>query len=161
MRKVLKSIGIVVCSCILTATPVMGATAQQVEYMDGEQWKQTVVHMYDRRGNWIADGMLSISNPRNGKIGIYMSTLCHQPVDEIEMSIAIDQYKGYWDQVDYLTYNFYPEDGESLVKATVDIELPGHEVDQLYKLRGTHIVYVNSGSESLDSETGDMLITDH
>ena len=64
MRKVLKSIGIVVCSCILTATPVMGATAQQVEYMDGEQWKQTVVHMYDRRGNWIADGMLSISHSR-------------------------------------------------------------------------------------------------
>ena len=80
--------------------------------MGGADRQQTVIQIYDRRGNWVADGMLEISNPRNGKIGIYISTMCHVPVDEIEMSIAVDQDKGYWEQVDYLTYHFYPEDGE-------------------------------------------------
>ena len=85
----------------------------------------------------MADGLLSISNPRNGKIGIYISTMCHVPVDEIEMSVAVDQDKGDWEQVDYLTYHFYPEAGEDgIEEASVDYELPGHEANQYYRLRG-------------------------
>ena len=156
MKKIIKSIGIGVLASILGATLVLANVNYPLES------QQTVVKIYDRRGNWVADGFLSISNPGNGKIGIYMSTLCHVPVDEIEMTIAIDQYKGSWTQVDYLTYNFFPENGkDGIEEASVDIELPGHEANQLYKLRGTHFVYLNGSSESLDSETGSMLITDH
>ena len=84
MKKIIKSIGIGVLASILGATPVLANVNYPLES------QQTVVKIYDRRGNWVADGFLSISNPGNGKIGIYMSTLCHVPVDEIEMTIAIE-----------------------------------------------------------------------
>ena len=157
-KRIIKGIGLGILTGLLMTMPVL---ADSAVVMGGADRQQTVIQIYDRRGNWVADGMLEISNPRNGKIGIYISTMCHVPVDEIEMSIAVDQDKGYWDQVDYLTYNFYPEDGEDLIHASVDYDLPGHEANQYYRLRGVHTVYMGSSSESLSSETGGMLITDH
>lgn len=160
-KRILKGICLGILTGILATVPAFGGTGNQVQMPGGEYRQQTVIQIYDRRGNWIADGMLSISNPRNGKIGIYISTLCHVPVDEIEMSVAVDQDKGGWEQVDYLTYNFYPDEDDDLVHASVEYELPGHETNQYYRLRGLHTVYMGNSSESLDSETGGMLITDH
>lgn len=120
------------------------------------------VKLYDRRGNWIADGYLTISNPRNGRIGIYMSTFCHVAVDEIEMDIAVEQnVNGDWEQVDYLTFNFYPEGDKPLLDASVDFQLGGHPANQTYRLNGEHFVFVGNSSESLGGVTGGLLITDH
>ena len=161
-KRIVKSICLGILTGILMTMPTFGETGNQIQ-MPGEEYRQqTVVQIYDRRGNWVADGMLSISNPRNGKIGIYISTMCHVPVDEIEMSVAVDQDTGGWEQVDYLTYHFYPEAGEDgIEEASVSYDLPGHEANQYYRLRGLHTVYMGSSSESLSSETGGMLITDH
>ena len=57
--------------------------------------------------------------------------------------------------------DFYPDEDDDLVHASVEYELPGHETNQYYRLRGLHTVYMGNSSESLDSETGGMLITDH
>lgn len=161
-KRIVKGICLGILTGILVTMPAFGGTGNQVRVPEGEYRQQTLVQIYDRRGNWVADGLLSISNPRNGKIGIYISTMCHVPVDEIEMSVAVDQDKGDWEQVDYLTYHFYPEAGEDgIEEASVDYELPGHEANQYYRLRGLHTVYMGNSSESLDSETGGMLITDH
>lgn len=161
-KRIIKGVGLGILAGILTTMPTFASNSASLYGIPGEmERQQTVIQIYDRRGNWIADGMLSISNPRNGKIGIYISTLCHVPVDEIEMSVAVDQDKGYWDQVDYLTYNFYPDEEDDLVHASVEYELPGHEANQNYRLRGVHTVYMGNSSESLSSETGGMLITDH
>ena len=159
-KRIVKGISLGILAGILTTIPVW-ASNFPINMSDKTDRQQTVIQIYDRRGNWIADGMLTISNPRNGKIGIYISTLCHVPVDEIEMSVAVDQDKGDWEQVDYLTYNFYPDEEDDLVHASVDYELPGHEANQYYRLRGVHTVYMGSSSESLDSETRGLLITDH
>ena len=161
MRKILKGVVLGILIGVMTAMPVMANSANQIQVSDGQYMQRTMIQIYDRRGNWIADGYLSISNPRNGKIGISISTLCHESVDEIEMSVAVDQDKGYWDQVDYLTYNFYPDESGDLAYASVNYDLPGHEANQYYRLRGLHTVYMGSSSESLSSETGGMLITDH
>ena len=121
-----------------------------------------MVKIYDRRGNWIADGMLSISNPRNGRIGIYMTTQCHVPVDEIQMDIAVEQYDTGikdWKQVDYLTYNFYPENGKNLTEATIDFQLAGHPANQTYRLQGWHTVFLNGSFEDLESATSGIQIT--
>ena len=101
MKKMIKGILIGMVAAILSVSPVMAA-----ESFNTAESRQVMVQIYDRRGNWIADGMLSISNPRNGKIGIYMTTQCHVPVDEIQMDIAVEQYDtsiGDWRQVDYLS----------------------------------------------------------
>ena len=159
-KRIVKGISLGILAGILTTIPAW-ASNFPINIADETDRQQTVIQIYDRRGNWIADGMLTISNPRNGKIGIYISTLCHVPVDEIEMSVAVDQDKGDWEQVDYLTYNFYPDEEDDLVHASVEYELPGHEANQYYRLRGLHTVYMGSSSESLDSETRGLLITDH
>ena len=161
-KRIVKGICLGILTGILVTMPAFGGTGNQVRVPEGEYRQQTLVQIYDRRGNWVADGLLSISNPRNGKIGIYISTMCHVPVDEIEMSVAVDQDTGGWEQVDYLTYHFYPEAGEDgIEEASVSYDLPGHEANQYYRLRGLHTVYMGNSSESLDSETGGMLITDH
>lgn len=164
MRKILKGILIGVFAAMLGVSPTMAAVnSSDFVFTGNAQSQQVTVQIYDRRGNWIADGMLSISNPRNGKIGIYMTTQCHVPVDEIQMDIAVEQYDtsiSDWKQVDYLSYNFTPQSGKNLTDATVDTQLPGHEANQTYRLQGWHMVFVNGGSESLESTTGSVLITD-
>ena len=163
MKKTLKSILIGTLVALLGVTPTLAAVNDENLVLSGNvQSQQVMVQIYDRRGNWIANGMLSISNPRNGKIGIYMTTQCHVPVDEIQMDIAVEQYDtsiGDWRQVDYLSYNFTPQGGKNLTEATVDMQLSGHPANQSYRLQGWHTVLVNGGSESLESMTGSLLIT--
>ncbi len=157
MKKMIKGILIGMVAAILSVSPVMAA-----ESFNTAESRQVMVQIYDRRGNWIADGMLSISNPRNGKIGIYMTTQCHVPVDEIQMDIAVEQYDtsiGDWRQVDYLSYNFTPQGGKNLTEATVDMQLSGHPANQSYRLQGWHTVFLNGSFEDLESTTGAILIT--
>ncbi len=157
MRKMIKGVLIGMAAAILSVSPVMAA-----QNLVAAESRQVTVQIYDRRGNWIADGMLSISNPRNGKIGIYMTTQCHVPVDEIQMDIAVEQYdtsRGDWKQVDYLTYNFTPQGGKNLTEATVNTQLSGHPANQTYRLQGWHTVFVGGSFEDLESTTGSILIT--
>ena len=157
MKKMIKGILIGMVAAILSVSPVMAA-----ESFNTAESRQVMVQIYDRRGNWIADGMLSISNPRNGKTGIYMTTQCHVPVDEIQMDIAVEQYDtsiGDWRQVDYLSYNFTPQGGKNLTEATVDMQLSGHPANQSYRLQGWHTVFLNGSFEDLESTTGAILIT--
>lgn len=160
MKKFLRGITLGILMSIIIAMPALANVTTYAYETDASQ--KTVVKLYDRRGNWIADGYLSISNPRNGKIGISMTTLCHVSVDEIEMDIAVEQYvNGDWEQVDYLTFNFFPENGKPLTSASVDFQLGGHPANQTYRLSGEHFVFVGGRSESLGGTTGGLLITDH
>ena len=157
MKKMIKGILIGMVAAILSVSPVMAA-----ESFNTAESRQVMVQIYDRRGNWIADGMLSISNPRNGKIGIYMTTQCHVPVVEIQLDIAVEHYDtsiGDWRQVDYLSYNFTPQGGKNLTEATVDMQLSGHPANQSYRLQGWHTVFLNGSFEDLESTTGAILIT--
>lgn len=160
MGKTLKGLMLGVLIGIIVAMPVLAD--ENIQVFRSETDQSATVQIYDRRGNWIADGYLSISNPRNGRIGIYMSTQCYVPVDEIEMDISVEQYiNGDWQQVDYLTFNFFPENNKDLTEASVDFQLGGHPANQTYRLDGVHFVYKGSGSESLNGITGGLLITDH
>lgn len=160
MRKIVKGVILGILVGVIASMPVLAN--ENVQVFRSETSQSATVQVYDRRGNWIADGLLSINNPRNGRIGIYMSTQCHEAVDEIEMNIAVEQYvNGDWQQVDYLTFNFFPENGKNLTEASVDFQLGGHPANQTYRLNGVHFVYKGSGSESLNGVTGGLLITDH
>lgn len=164
MKKLMKFFMAIMMITVLATMPVFGsvidgAQAETVILSTGEK---AVVRLYDPRGNWVADGILEISNPRNGKIGIYMTTLCHTSVDKIEMDIAVDQKalnSNTWTQVDYLSYTFTPQNNKPLTEATVDIELGGHESNRVYSLRGWHMVYKGNNYEDLESQTDGLTIT--
>ncbi len=157
MKQFVKSILAAVLIMILGTMPVFAMSSSNGLSSD----QQSVVKISDRRGNWIADGLLTITNLRNGKIGIDMSTFCHVNVDEIQMEISVEQYIGNdWEQIDYLTYNFYPTNGQ-LSQATVDTEITCPELNESYRLVGWHTVFVGSGSESLKTTTGGITITNH
>ena len=164
MKKMFRILAVVVIMSILSSMTVFASTvdvksSETVVLQSGEK---SVVRLYDRRGNWIADGILEISNPRNGRIGIYMTTECHVAVDEIEMSIAVNQKaenSDSWSQVDYLSYNFTPKGNEELTEATIDIQLGGHESNRVYSLTGWHTVYYGNSYEDLESQTGGLRST--
>lgn len=156
MNKLIKSILLAGMIAILGTMPVFAMFSPNG--LETDQ-RQSVVKIYDRRGNWIADGLLTITNLRNGKIGIDMSTFCHVNVDEIQMEISVEKLNGSnWEQIDYLTYNFYPTNGK-LSQATVDTEKTCPELNKEYRLVGWHTVFVGSGSESLKTTTAGITIT--
>lgn len=121
------------------------------------------VRILDSRGNWIADGMLRISNPRNGNVGVYMTTQCHIPVDEIMMDVAVDQLiesSQNWNQMEYYSFDFFPEDGKPLTDATLSFEVTGQEPNKWYRLRGLHMVFYGDESEGYSTRTAGIMITD-
>lgn len=165
MTKKVKCILLGLFISILAVLPTFAATVNgEVESeVIVQNDNRIVVQLYDRRGNWIADGILEINNPRNGKIGIYMETQCHMAVDEIIMNVAVDKQVGTnsWQQVDYLSYTFTAKENQELTDATVDLQLPGQEANKVYKLRGVYTASLNGRTETLSSATSGLLITDH
>lgn len=117
----------------------------------------------DVRGTWLSNGMLEISNPGGGEIGVYMVTQCHQPVDEIVMSLFVDQWdddREDWRQVDYKQFSLSAEDlDEPLTDLTLSFNLTGHEKNQWYRLRGFHVVYKGDDSEMFSTRTDGIKIT--
>lgn len=165
MTKKVKSILLGLFISILAVLPTFAATINgEVESeVIVQNDNRVVVQLYDRRGNWIADAILEINNPRNGKIGIYMETQCHMAVDEIIMNVAVDKQVGSnsWQQVDYLSYTFTAKKNQELTDASVDLQLTGQEANAVYKLRGVHAAILNGSTETLTSATPGLLITDH
>lgn len=172
MKKIIKITVLGVLLSLLVAMPVLADTVDSAR-RDFENYQtdevilrageSATVHILDSRGNWIADGLLSISNPRNGNIGVYMSTQCHIPVDEIMMDVAVDQLiesSQNWNQMEYYSFDFFPEDGKPLTDATLSFEVTGQEPDKWYRLRGLHMVFYGDESEGYSTRTPGIMITD-
>ena len=168
MKKRIRSIVLGLLIAILSAQPIFASVGDYAlesaeSRVLAEDSSKVVVQLYDRRGNWIADGIIEISNPRNGKIGIYAETQCYMGVDEIIMSIAVDKQVGtnQWEQVDYLTYSFSKKNNQELTDASVDLQLSGHEANEVYRLRSVHSAILNGSSENLSGQTPGLTNTDH
>lgn len=169
MKKRMESVVLGIIMTALVAIPTFAApvkNSEEVKFVEEKVWvkeEQAVVQLFDRRGNWIADAILEISNPRNGKIGIYAETQCHMGVDEIIVNIAVDKMVGTnkWQQVDYLTYTFDAKAGQDLTDAVVDLQLSGHEANTVYRLRSVHAAILNGTSETLSGTTPGLLITNN
>ena len=158
--------------CLLAATPALADTVdsarQDFENYQGDEvilraGDSATVRILDSRGNWIADGMLRISNPRNGNVGVYMTTQCHIPVDEIMMDVAVDKLNetiNDWQQMEYYSFDFFPEDGKPLTDATLSFQVTGQEPNKWYRLRGLHMVFYGDESEGYSTRTDGIMITD-
>lgn len=172
MKKMIKITLLGVLLCLLAATPALADTVdsarQDFENYQGDEvilraGDSATVRILDSRGNWIADGMLRISNPRNGNVGVYMTTQCHIPVDEIMMDVAVDKLNetiNDWQQMEYYSFDFFPEDGKPLTDATLSFQVTGQEPNKWYRLRGLHMVFYGDESEGYSTRTDGIMITD-
>lgn len=94
-----------------------------------------------RRGNFFAQADLIISDQGNGNIGALAKAYMDHGVDEVYISIYLDQWdeeKETWEQVAYYDAEFYAEDyPEGLTDPTVDITFLDQERDHYYRLRSS------------------------
>lgn len=172
MKKLIRSIILGILTALLLAMPVFADTIedarQDFENYQGDEvilraGDSSTVRILDARGNWIADGILQITNVGNGNIGVLMTTECHIPVDEIMMDVAVDQLiesSQNWNQMEYYSFDFFPEDGKPLTDATLSFEVTGQEPDKWYRLRGLHMVFYGDESEGYSTRTPGIMITD-
>lgn len=172
MKKIIRTIVLGALLSLLAAMPTFADTVDSArqDFLDyqGDEvilraGDSATVRILDSRGNWIADGMLRISNPRNGNVGVYMTTQCHIPVDEIMMDVAVDQLiesSQNWNQMEYYSFNFYPEEGKPLTDATLSFQVTGQEPNKWYRLRGLHMVFYGDESEGYSTRTDGIMITD-
>lgn len=172
MKKIIQSMVLGILMMMFFTIPTFADTIEEAK-RDFEDYQgdevvlragdSAIVRIFDTRGNWIADGMLQIENPGNGSIGVTMATHCHIPVDEIMMTIAVDQLNEViddWQQVDFHTFDYFPEDGKPLTDATLSFEVTGQEPDKWYRLRGLHMVFYGDESEGYSTRTAGIMITD-
>lgn len=172
MKKLIRSIVVGLLAALIITMPVFADTIegarQDFENYQGDEvilraGDSSTVRILDARGNWIADGILQITNFGNGNIGVLMTTECHIPVDEIIMTVAVDQLNEViddWQQVEFYDFDFFPEDGKPLTDATLSFEVTGQEPDKWYRLRGLHMVFYGDESEGYSTRTAGIMITD-
>ena len=172
MKKLIRSIIVGILAALLIAMPVFADTIegarQDFENYQGDEvilraGDSSTVRIMDARGNCIADRILQITNLGNGNIGVLMTTECHIPVDEIMMTVAVDQLiesSQNWNQMEFYTFDYYPEDGKPLTDATLSFEVTGQEPDKWYRLRGLHMVFYGDESEGYSTRTPGIMITD-
>ena len=117
------------------------------------------------RGDYISMSLLTITNKGYGEIGIYASTLAHQPVKKIRMNVYLDRWdeeKETWFQVDYYYFTYeYKEGEEDLTEVTEDFSVLGLPTGCYYRLRSFNAVFpFEGGVESQGPVTDGILITD-
>lgn len=172
MKKLIRSTALGFLTALFLAMPVFADTIEGAR-QDFENYQEdevilrvgdsSTVRILDARGNWIADGILQITNFGNGNIGVLMTTECHIPVDEIMMDVAVDQLiesSQNWNQMEYYSFDFFPEDGKPLTDATLSFQVTGQEPNKWYRLRGLHMVFYGDESEGYSTRTDGIMITD-
>lgn len=116
------------------------------------------------RGSVISTGILEISNPGDGEIGVYMQTLSHVDIDETIFGVYLDRWiesEQKWANVaDYrFVYNKENSPDEDLTTKAISFNILGQPSDCYYRLRGIHIVSSDGTREMLSSQTDGILIT--
>lgn len=116
------------------------------------------------RGNIISTGILEISNPGNGEIGVYMQTLTHVDIDETTFGIYLDRWleseQKWLNVADYrFVYNKENSPNDNLTTKAISFNVLGQPSDCYYRLRGVHIVSSDGTREMLSSQTDGLLIT--
>lgn len=116
------------------------------------------------RGSVISTGILEISSPGNGEIGVYMQTLTHVDIDETTFGVYLDRWiesEQKWANVaDYrFVYNKENSPDDNLTSKAISFNILGQPTDCYYRLRGVHIVTSNGTREMLSSQTDGILIS--
>lgn len=172
MKRTLKFFGALLLYCLIFSIPVYAnshrrfeSTTTEDSVLLPENIRTSTGYGNDTRGNYISISLLNISNKGYGEIGIYASTLAHQPVKKIRMNVYLDRWdeeKETWYQVDYYYFTYeYKEGEEDLTEATESFSVLGLPTGCYYRLRSFNAVFpFEGGVESQGPKTDGILITD-
>ncbi len=172
MKKTLKLIGTILLCCLMFSTTICAnmdkkspSTSSEDSILLPENVRTSTGYGNNPRGNYISMSLLNISNKGYGEIGIYASTLAHQPVKKIRMNVYLDRWdeeKETWYQVDYYYFTYeHEENGEDLSEATESFSVLGLPTGCYYRLRSFNAVFpFEGGVESQGPVTDGVLITD-
>ncbi|WP_418579351.1 hypothetical protein [Hungatella sp.] len=166
MKRKFLNIMLVLLITVACATPV---SAQNIYFTDPVQAINATVEgsqdiVKQPKGNVISTGILEISNPGGGEIGVYMQTLSHIEIDETVFGVYLDRWiesEERWANVaNYkFTYNKENSPDEDLTTKAISFNIVGQPVDCYYRLRGVHMVISGGEREMLSSRTDGILIT--
>ena len=153
MKRKFLNIMLVLLITVACATPV---SAQNIYFTDPVQAINATVEgsqdiVKQPKGNVISTGILEISNPGGGEIGVYMQTLSHIEIESEERWANVANYK--------FTYNKENSPDEDLTTKAISFNIVGQPVDCYYRLRGVHMVISGGEREMLSSRTDGILIT--
>ena len=155
---------------IITLFCAMPASAQNIYFTEPQQTfnaatKGSRAIVKQPRGNVISAGILEISSPGNGEIGVYMQTLTHVDIDETTFGIYLDRWiesEQRWANVaDYkFVYNKENSPDDVLMTKAISFNIIGQPLDCNYRLRGVHVVVSGGIREMLSSKTDGILVKD-
>ena len=125
---------------------------------------QDTVSKYGR-GDYLAEGSVTIVNLQDGTLRIDASTLAYRNVDRIIHTVFLDVWdedEDDWINLDAWDYERTKEEvanGELYMYST-SITVGGYEVGRYYRLRGLHGVEIYDELEACATETNGVLLTD-
>ena len=112
------------------------------------------------RGAFFAAADLAILN-NDGKIGVSAKAYMKEPVDEVYMSIYVDQLNkdNKWVQVAYYDFEFFKEDfPDGLLTPGEDFTIMDQPSGYYYRLRGQYIAVLDGAMEGFGPVTDGILI---
>lgn len=113
------------------------------------------------KGSFFSAADLKIAN-ENGEIGITGHSFMSAPVDEIYMSIYIDQKnekENRWVQVAYYDFEFFAKDyPQGLTSETVSFIIDNQPKNRVYRARGAYVAFKDGAMEGFGPVTDGVLI---
>ncbi|MBS5604391.1 hypothetical protein [Enterocloster lavalensis] len=112
------------------------------------------------RGVFFAAADLSILN-NNGKIGVSAKAYMKEPVDEVYMTIYLDQMgeDGQWVQVAYYDFEFLAKDyPDGLLTPGKDFTIMDQPSGHYYRLRAQYIAFLDGAMEAFGPATDGVFI---
>lgn len=166
MKKRLLKMILGIALSVAYITPAFG---QEIYFTDplkavNESVERSKAFVKQPRGSIISTGILEISNPGNGEIGVYMQTLSHVDIDETTFGVYLDRWieseQRWLNVADYkFVYNKENSPDDDLMTKAISFNIIGQPSDCYYRLRGVHIVSSDGTREILTSQTDGLIIT--
>lgn len=116
------------------------------------------------RGRVLSSAGLGISNDKDGLIGVYAETLCHESVKQIQMTIFLevwDESIQDWEYVNDYSYSWQASDtpNRDLTDVSVSFDIAGLAKGKTYSLRGYHTAKnFDNISETMITQTGGIIL---
>lgn len=143
---------------------IPGHHNQSILLEESELSSQDVVNRYGR-GDYLAEGSVTVVNLQNGSLRLDASTLAYRNVDRIIHTVFLDVWdenESDWINLDAWDFERTKEEveGGELYMYSTSITLSGYEVGRYYRARGLHGVELNDELEACATETDGVKLTD-
>lgn len=129
------------------------------------EFKENISRIWgSARGRILSSAGLGISNDKDGVIGVYAETLCHESVEKINLIIYLevwDEVSQDWEYVCDYSFQWLASDNPSgnLTDVSVSFDIPGLYKGKTYSLRAYHTATsFEHLSEMMSTETAGIVL---